>query len=102
MKDMFGMLKKAQEMQKNVQVLQDELAKTEITGTSGGGLVSVVMTATHDVKKVSIKPDAVDTSDLGMLEDLLVAAFKDAVGKGNALTQTKMSAITGGLKLPGF
>lgn len=102
MSNMFGMLKKAQEMQKGLQNVQAELAKTEITGTAASGAVTVVMNGTHEILRVSIKADAVDTDDLGMLEDLVKVACNDALAKANDMAKTKMAAVTGGLNIPGF
>lgn len=102
MNNMFGMMKKAQEMQKGLQNVQAELAKTEVTGTAGGGAVSVVMMGTHEIARVSIKPEAVDKDDVGMLEDLLKVACNDALEKANKLAKDKMAAVTGGLNIPGF
>lgn len=102
MNNMFGMMKKAQEMQKGLQNVQAELAKAEVTGVAGGGVVSVVMLGTHEINRVVIKPDAVDKDDVGMLEDLVKVACNDALAKANALAKEKMSAVTGGLQIPGF
>lgn len=102
MSNMFGMLKKAQEMQKNLQLVQAELAQTEVTGTAASGAVSVTMNGTHEVVSVSIKASAVDTDDLGMLEDLVKVACNDALAKANEIAKTKMSAVTGGLNIPGL
>lgn len=102
MSNMFGMLKKAQEMQKGLATVQAELAKTEITGTAASGTVTVVMNGTHEIVRVNIKAEAVDTSDLGMLEDLVKVACNDALAKANELAKTKMAAVTGGLNIPGF
>lgn len=102
MSNMFGMMKKAQEMQKNLKLVQDELARTEVEGSAGGGLVSVTMTGTHDIVKVSIKPGAVDADDLGLLEDMVKVACNDALAKANAMAKDKMQAVTGGLNIPGF
>lgn len=102
MNNMFGMMKKAQEMQKGLQNVQAELAKTEVTGVAGGGVVTVVMMGTHEIARVTIKPDAVDKDDVGMLEDLLKVACNDALDKANKLAKEKMSAVTGGLNIPGF
>ena len=100
--NMFNMMKKAQEMQKGLQTVQAELAKTEVTGVAGGGVVSVVMMGTHEIASVKVKPEAVDKDDVGMLEDLLKVACNDALAKANALAKEKMSAVTGGLNIPGF
>lgn len=102
MTNMFGMLKKAQEMQSGLKKVQAELAATELTGSAASGLVTVVMNGSHEIVKVSIKPDAVDTSDLGMLEDLVKVAANDALAQANALAKKKMDAVTGGLGIPGL
>lgn len=100
MNNMFGMLKKAQEMQKGLKAVQDELAKTEVTGVAGGGVVSVMMLGTHEITKVTIKPEALEDGE--MLEDLLKVAANDALAKANALAKEKMGAVTGGLSIPGL
>lgn len=102
MSNMFGMLKKAQEMQKGLQAVQAELAKTEFSGTAASGAVTVVMNGAHEIMKVTIKPEAVDASDVGMLEDLVKVATNDALKKANEITKTKMAAVTGGLGIPGL
>jgi DNA-binding YbaB/EbfC family protein len=102
MTNMFGMLKKAQEMQKGLQTVQAELAKTEMTGTAASGAVSVTMNGTHEIVRVSIKKDAVDMDDLSMLEDLVKVACNDALAKANEIAKTKMAAVTGGLNIPGL
>jgi len=98
-----GLMKQAQQMQENMKRLQEELATLEVQGQSGAGLVSVVMTCRHDVKRVTIDPSLL-SDDKDMLEDLVAAAFNDAVRKAEATTQEKMSSITAGLppgmKLP--
>lgn len=102
MNNMFGMLKKAQEMQKNLKVVQEELGKAEVQGSAAGGAVGVTMTGTHEIVRVSIKPEAVDTDDLTLLEDMLKVACNDALAKANAMAKQKMEAVTGGMGLPGF
>ena len=94
-----GLMKQAQQMQENMKRLQDELASVEVEGQSGAGLVTVVMTCRHDVKRVKIDPSLL-SDDKEMLEDLVAAAFNDAVRKAEATTQEKMSSITSGLPLP--
>jgi len=94
------MMKQAQEMQANMQKAQEELANMEVTGESGGGLVSVVMTGRHDVKRVSID-DSLMGDDKEMLEDLLAAAVNDAVRQVERTSQDKMSGMTAGMNLPG-
>jgi DNA-binding YbaB/EbfC family protein len=94
-----NLMKQAQAMQENLQKAQEELAKMEFTGTAGGGLVSVVMTGRHDVKRVNIDESVMD--DKEMLEDLVAAAINDAVRTVEAKTKEAFSGMTGGLNLPG-
>jgi len=94
-----GLMKQAQQMQENMKRLQEELASVEVEGQSGAGLVTVVMTCRHDVKRVKIDPSLL-SDDKEMLEDLVAAAFNDAVRKAESTTQEKMSSITSGLPLP--
>ena len=93
------MMKKAQEMKENMQKAQSELANTEVTGESGGGMVSVVMRGTHEVNRVTIDPGLVG-EDLEMLEDLIAAAVNDAVHKIEKTNQAAMQDMTAGLNLP--
>ena len=94
-----GLMQKAQEMQENMNKAQEELASIEVEGQSGAGLVKVVMTCRHDVKRVTIDPSLVG-DDRDMLEDLIAAAFNDAVRRVEATRAEKMSALTAGLPLP--
>lgn len=94
-----GLMKQAQKMQENMQKAQEELAKMEVTGQAGGGMVSVVMTGRHDVRRVSIDASLMQ-EDKEMLEDLLAAAVNDAVRKIEQQTQEKMSSMTAGMGLP--
>ena len=93
------LMKQAQQMQERVQKLQEEVAKTEVTGESGAGLVKITMTGRHDVRKVNI-----DSSLLGeakdVLEDLVAAAMNDAVRRAEKNQQDKMSELTAGIPLP--
>lgn len=91
-------MKQAQMMQENMKKAQEQLALVEVEGVSGAGMVKVSMTCAHDVRRVAIDPSVMD--DKEMLEDLLAAAFNDAVRKGEALSQEKMSGFTAGLNLP--
>jgi nucleoid-associated protein EbfC len=94
-----GLMKQAQQMQENMKRLQEELASLEVEGQSGAGLVKVVMTCRHDVKRVTIDPSLL-ADDKDMLEDLVAAAFNDAVRKAEATTQERMAGITAGMPLP--
>ena len=100
MKGALGQLmKQAQKMQDDLRRAQEEIARTEVTGEAGGGLVRVVMTGQHDVKKVSIDP-TLYTDDRDMIEDLVAAAVNDANRRVEALSRDKMSGMTAGLELP--
>ena len=94
-----GLMKQAQQMQENMKKVQEELASTEVEGQSGAGLVKIVMTCRHDVKRVSID-DSLLKDDKDMLEDLIAAAMNDAVRKVETTVQDKMGAVTAGLPLP--
>ena len=94
-----GLMKQAQAMQDNLKRAQEDLARIEVEGQAGAGLVKVTMTCRHDVKRVTIDPSLLG-EDKDMLEDLVAAAVNDAVGRVEATTQEKMSGLTGGLPLP--
>ena len=94
-----GMMKQAQAMQENLKKAQDQLALIEVEGQSGAGLVKVIMTCKYDVKRVTIDPSLLG-EDKDMLEDLVAAAFNNAVGKAESTSQEKMSGLTAGLPLP--
>lgn len=100
MKGALGdMMKKAQEMQENMQKAQKALAGKEVTGESGGGLVQVIMRGTHEVNRVKIDPTLIG-DDWEMLEDLIAAAINDAVHKVEKSNQEVMQEMTAGLSLP--
>ena len=94
-----GLMKQAQQMQENLKKAQDEIAAMEVEGQAGAGMVKVVMTGRHDVKRVSIDPSLM-SEDKDMLEDLIAAAVNDAVRRVEAATQEKMGGLTSGLGLP--
>ena len=94
-----ALMKQAQQMQENMKRVQEELARIDVEGASGAGLVKVTMSCKHQVKKVSIDPSLVG-EDKDMLEDLVMAAMNDAVAKAEAATQAKMAGLTAGLNLP--
>lgn len=93
-----GLMKQAQAMQANMAKAQEELTLLEVEGQAGAGMVKVVMTCSHDVRRVSIDPSVMD--DKEMLEDLLAAAFNDAVRRGEAVSKERMAGFTAGLNLP--
>ena len=92
------LMQQAQKMQADMQRAQEELARLEVTGNAGGGMVSVTLTGRMECRKVRIDPGVL--SDPEMAEDLVAAAFNDAVNKANAASQEKMGAATAGLPLP--
>ncbi|MBQ0931303.1 YbaB/EbfC family nucleoid-associated protein [Ideonella sp. 4Y16] len=94
-----GLMKQAQQMQDNLKKAQEELAQVEVEGQSGAGLVKVVMTCRNDVRRVSIDPSLL-ADDKDMLEDLVAAAFNDAVRRAEATSQERMGKLTAGLPLP--
>ena len=96
-----NIMKQAQAMQENLRKAQEELAQIEVTGSAAGGLVSIVMTCRHDVKRVSIDPSLLK-DDKEVLEDLVAAAMNDAVRKAEAATQQRMAGLTSGLSIPGL
>lgn len=94
-----GMMKQAQQMQHNMKKAQDELATIEVEGQAGSGMVKVIMTCAHEVRRVSLD-DSLLAEDKEMLEDLIAAALNDAVKQAATVTQQRMSGFTAGLNLP--
>ena len=95
-----GLMKQAQQLQANMQKAQEELARMEVTGEAGGGMVKVIMTGKHEVRRVTID-DKIVGDDKEMLEDLIAAAVNDAVNKIEATTRERFSGMTAGMGLPG-
>lgn len=96
------MLKQLQQMQSKMMKAQEDLGNETVTATAGGGAVTIVMTGHHEVTSVKLDPDAVDPQDVEILQDMLVAAFNEALEKAQAMAQQKMGAITGGMNIPGM
>ena len=94
-----NLMRQAQQMQENLQRAQAELATLEVTGEAGGGMVKVRMNGKHEVQRVTIDP-SVAGDDRELLEDLLTAAFNDAVRKVESQTQAKFAGMMGGMQLP--
>jgi nucleoid-associated protein EbfC len=94
-----GLMKQAQTMQENMKLAQEAIAAMEVEGEAGGGMVKIVMTGRHDVKRVTISPTLL-SEDKDMLEDLVAAALNDAVRKVEAASQQKMAGLTAGMPLP--
>ena len=99
MKNLAGLMKQAQQMQENMKRMQDELATVEVEGQSGAGMVKVVMTCRHDVKRVSIDPSLLG-DDKDMLDDLVAAAVNDAVRRVEQQSAERMQGMMAGLRLP--
>jgi nucleoid-associated protein EbfC len=99
MKGLSQLMRQAQEMQANMQRAQEQLAAIEVEGAAGGGMVKVVVTCKHEVKRVTIE-DALLRDDKEMLEDLIAAAMNDANRKVEQTVQEKLASVTGGLSLP--
>ena len=100
MRDIMGMMGKVKEMQAKMEKMQEEIAALEVSGTSGGGLVSVTLDGKGNLKGLKIDPSLFKEDDVEILEDLIVAAHKDAKDKSEAITAEKTKAITAGLPLP--
>ncbi len=100
MKNIGQMMKQAQKLQEKMNEMQEQLANTEVTGSSGGGMIQVTLNGKAEVRRVRIDPTVVDPAEAEMLEDLIMAAFNDAKAKVEAHVAEQMSELTGGLKLP--
>ena len=94
-----GLMRQAQEMQENMKKAQEELGEIEVEGAAGGGFFKVTMSCRNDVRRIHIDPSLLD-EDKDMLEDLVAAAFNDALRKAESTSQEKMSGLTAGLPLP--
>jgi hypothetical protein len=99
-KDIQGMLKQAQALQAKMTALQEELRARELTGTAGGGAVKVTMNGAHEVTAVAIDPSVVKAEETDLLEDLVLAAHRDARAKVTRMVEEEMGRLTGGMGLP--
>ena len=102
MANMQGMMKKVQKMQQEMLKLQEDLKNRTVEATAGGGAVTVVVTGSKTVEKITIAPSAVDPDDVEMLEDLVTTAVNEAMRKVEEMTEREMGKLTGGMKLPGM
>lgn len=100
MPDFMGMMRQAKELQQKMQVLQDEIAALEATGSAGGGLVTVTVDGKGGLKIVKIDPSLAQPEEMEILEDLIVAAARDARAKADEQSQAKMKELAAGLPLP--
>jgi DNA-binding YbaB/EbfC family protein len=94
-----GLMKQAQQIQENMQKAQEELARAEVEGQSGGGMVKVVMTGRHEVRSIKLD-DSLLSEDRDMLEDLIVAAVNDAVNRVGKMMEERFAGMTAGMSLP--
>lgn len=102
MKNMGDLQRMAREMQANMAKAQEELAAASVEGTAGGGAVVVVLSGTQECRSVKIQKDAVDPDDVETLQDLVLAAYTDALKKSRELAAQRLGGVTGGLKIPGM
>jgi DNA-binding YbaB/EbfC family protein len=97
-----AMLRQAQQMQAKLLKAQEELEKATVEATSGGGAVTVVVSGQQTLRSIKISPEAVDPNDVEMLEDLVLTAVNEGLGKAKELATSQFGALTGGLKIPGL
>lgn len=98
--DMQSLMRQAQKMQADVAKMQEELKETEVEGVAGGGAVKVTVTCANEVRGIKISPEAVDPEDVEMLEDMIMAAINDAMGKAAEISNSRMGSVTKGIKMP--
>ena len=99
---MSANMKMVQQMQNRLAKIQQELEETTVEGSAGGGVVTAVVTGSRNFHGIKIDPSAVDPEDVELLEDLITSAIQDAMMKAAALAEDRMSALTGGMKIPGL
>lgn len=97
-----AMLKQVQKMQEDMQNLQAEIEEREFSAAAGGGMVEVTFNGRHEMKKISINPEAVDPEDVEMLEDYITIAVNEVMKNISETTEKEMGAVTGGLNIPGL
>ncbi|MFH1844728.1 MAG: YbaB/EbfC family nucleoid-associated protein [bacterium] len=100
--DIGKLMKQAQQMQKKMAAVQEELALKEVCATVGGGQVTVVMNGKHELKSLEIKPEAVDPQDIEFLQDMVLSAVNEATRKVDEMVETEMGSVTGGMNIPGM
>lgn len=102
MKNMGGMMKQAQKLQKKMLKMQEELALKTVEVSAGGGMVKVVATGNQKIQSISLEKEVVDPEDVEMLEDLILAAVNDALNKSQEMVSGEMGKLTGGMNIPGL
>ena len=102
MPNMGNLLKKAQQLQEKMAKLQEELGEKTVETSSGGGMVTVLANGKQEIISIKIDPEVVDTDDIEMLEDLVLAAVNDALYQAKQMVSEEMTKLTGGVKIPGM
>ncbi|MEA3465199.1 MAG: YbaB/EbfC family nucleoid-associated protein [Thermodesulfobacteriota bacterium] len=101
-KGLGNMMKQAQQMQKKMELVQEEMEQREVEASAGGGMVTVVVNGKQQVLSVKIDPSAVDPEDVEMLQDLIMVAINEAIRQSQDMMQQEMSKLTGGMNIPGL
>lgn len=101
-KNVSNVVKQAQKMQEQMEQIQSEVEEKTVEAVAGGGMVTVVVSGKKEIKEIKIKPDVVDPDDIETLEDLIMVAVNDAIQKADDMMNEAMSAITGGINIPGL
>ena len=102
MKNLGNIMKQAQKMQAQIAKVQEELAEKTVEASSGGGMVTVVVSGKQEILSISIEPEVIDAQDKDMLQDLVVAAVNEGLRKSQEMVAEEMKKITGGLQIPGL
>ncbi len=102
MRGMNDLLRQAQVMQNKMMKMRDDLGERTVEGASGGGMVKVVCSGKQEIKSISIEKDAVDPNDVEMLQDLVLTAVNESIRLSKEMVEKEMTAITGGMKIPGL
>jgi len=102
MPNMGNLLKKAQQLQEKMAKLQEELGEKTVETSAGGGMVTVLANGKQEIISIKIDPEVVDTDDIEMLEDLILAAVNDALYQAKQMVSEEMTKLTGGVKIPGM
>lgn len=97
-----AMLKQAQKMQAKIQAVQDEAARETVEATAGGGMVTATVYGDLRIKSIEIDPEALDPEDVEMLQDMIIAAVNEGIADAQAMVEERMSAVTGGMNIPGL
>ena len=100
--DLSTMMKQAQKIQEQIAKVQDELGERTVDATAGAGMVTVTANGKQEILSIKISPEAIDSDDTTMLEDLITAAVNEALRSSKALLQSEISKITGGIRIPGI